>query len=359
MNDCLKKIFERIVRNDIIREIIKRNHTVHVPVEKLPDNVNKRLFKNLPINKALEKYNAYKSFVDYQRCVYCKNRTSLSEQGFQGGVPWVGDLENASVLFLSSNPAFTWNQCTPRYNAKSNNWTITYKNNEKVESEVIDELDKVINFYKKPFGPGNLINLMEIINDNKKGSLLTVNIREDERIIPKKGGVKFWNDLTEKVLIKLYENDDDKELVKNWKKLIEEKAVFTEIVPFQSLGEEHIDSKILQLCWDSFSSKILSYSKANLWIVVGSQARNQLSQKMKNDGNFVPADNGQMPDLETGKIYSLMYKDKYEKRPLTLWVIPHPNARPDAQNKFRSFNDFVEKITGDVWTELIASLKCN
>ena len=101
MNDCLKKIFERIVRNDIIKEII------------LEDSAK-------PIDHPL------RSFVDYQRRVYCKNGTSLSEQGFQGGVPWVGDLENASVLFLSSNPAFTWNQCTPRYNAKSNNWTITY-----------------------------------------------------------------------------------------------------------------------------------------------------------------------------------------------------------------------------------------
>ena len=43
------------------------------------------------------------------------NDTSINNEGFQIGEPFDGDIENAPVLFLSSNPAFNFDEVSPRY----------------------------------------------------------------------------------------------------------------------------------------------------------------------------------------------------------------------------------------------------
>ena len=298
MNPQLRRIFKSIVRNPIIR------HSIQAILAGNPPG-------NLPDGVSQGKYDAYRAFVDYQQGVYAQNNTNLEEQGFQGGVPWVGDLENASVLFLSSNPAITHNQCTPRYYADEDHWSIYPDQN-------VIVLNRIIEFFTNPLAPGNLM----VINNG----ILTVNIFQNGQIQPRPGGVQFWNYLVDNILAELFPQDANNlpVLVAN--------TVFTEIVPFQSLNLVGVNGA-LQYCWDDFSSHILNHSAANLWIIVGADARKMLSAMTKI--NFA-----------TGQISNFVYGG----RPRTLWFIPHTNAWGGA------FQNFVNQVTTAQWTQLINAI---
>ena len=57
----------------------------------------------------------YKKIVQFQIDECKKNGTSIDREGFQIGEPFDGDIENAPILFLSSNPAFNFDEVSPRY----------------------------------------------------------------------------------------------------------------------------------------------------------------------------------------------------------------------------------------------------
>ena len=57
----------------------------------------------------------YKDLVDFQRKECEKHNSSIATEGFQIGEPWNGDIENAPILFLSSNPAYNFYEISPRW----------------------------------------------------------------------------------------------------------------------------------------------------------------------------------------------------------------------------------------------------
>ena len=61
----------------------------------------------------------YGGIVQFQIEECVNNGTSVDKEGFQIGEPFDGDIENAPILFLSSNPAFNFDEVSPRYFAAS------------------------------------------------------------------------------------------------------------------------------------------------------------------------------------------------------------------------------------------------
>ena len=57
----------------------------------------------------------YKDLVQFQIDECVKENSDILTEGYQVGEPWNGDIENAPILFLSSNPAYKFYEISPHY----------------------------------------------------------------------------------------------------------------------------------------------------------------------------------------------------------------------------------------------------
>ena len=78
-------------------------------IEKVVDNDDVRNLLKQPYGEIIQ--------FQIEECI--NNGTSIDKEGFQIGEPFDGDIENAPILFLSSNPAFNFDEVSPRYFADS------------------------------------------------------------------------------------------------------------------------------------------------------------------------------------------------------------------------------------------------
>ena len=82
------------------------------------DDVIREIVFNDDVSQLLSTPNAahsYDGVVQFQVDECEDNGTSIAKEGFQIGEPFDGDIENAPILFLSSNPAFNFDEVSPRY----------------------------------------------------------------------------------------------------------------------------------------------------------------------------------------------------------------------------------------------------
>ena len=221
----------------------------------------------------------YGEIIQFQIDECVDNDTSIEKEGFQIGEPFNGDLENAPVLFLSSNPAFNFDEVSPRYfvdsgkvfNPKHISATkrvnFSYSNRE----YSFDEIRKMF------IEPQKEMSFNEI-KKFFKTRIQTSPARNDKdqtlRISLKDGGticVPYWTCVKNNTELLLPTN-----LKNKWTSLnpsqrareIMKYAVCMEIVPFKSNGEEGVPNA-KNVCWNDFTRDLLDLSGASVIVLVG------------------------------------------------------------------------------------------
>ena len=82
------------------------------------DTIIKEIISNKDVHNLLLRpvtTHTYGEIVQFQIDECTDNGTTIEEEGFQIGEPFDGDIEHALILFLNSNPAFNFDEVSPRY----------------------------------------------------------------------------------------------------------------------------------------------------------------------------------------------------------------------------------------------------
>lgn len=274
-------------------------------------------------------------FIDVQ--YNCPKKVETKEppeiRGYQIAEPWNGDLLNADIMFLSSNPGFDPIERFPRYHGgKGENIKFSFyeKNNSKNEWLSIKE---VRDFFKNRFNkiPYTKSGVPSIYRD---AGIQSSNINNNDTAPIKPRGVRFWKiiaNMTEALLERTLE-DKNKE-VASYKRELFRHIVSMEIVPFKSKNESILNDKILDCCWKKYSSKIFNMSGASIVFLTGKKAQETFCRCVLKCNKYNRYNrcghcnkcNGDVCPLKTGEI--LHYKNK------KFVAIPHLSSH----NTERSF----------------------
>lgn len=213
---------------------------------------------------------------------------------FQFAEPWNGDIENAKILFVSSNPAIDFDEYFPAYDM--DNETFTENWNE----------EEVKNFFYNRF---------TYFSNKRNDAKLNFNkVVKNENGTPKT--VKYWTHL----------NARTKELLCRETKLNSDFAI-TEIVHCKSKSEKDIDDKCLETCSKNYLKEIINLSNAKLIVAVGKKAKeiiHNLYLKNENITNF-----------EKNKLYGPF---EINNKPRYFLYICHPNARKEKKKLEKVMN---------------------
>jgi hypothetical protein len=261
----------------------------------------------------------FSSFVDFQDTAYqntvalrTRNMT-LINQGFQVGGPYAGNYgepgqvdPRAKLMFIGLNPAINFDECCPRYFVQ----TDTIRHFSPIEFDADGNPTKV---EVQDFPPNKPNNPWEnMIDDwaggnfehahieiNKKGlPSFFVNVFADQGVgndisaldtgatycVQKNGrSVSYWDELFNNVMSLLYPNEynaiknaqNDTTKISLARELMK-KAVFTEAVPFRSMGgvgvRNFINNTKIWKNW-GFKNNIIDNSAATVLIFVGREAQ--------------------------------------------------------------------------------------
>ena len=195
---------------------------------------------------------------------------SINEEGFQIGEPFNGDIEQAPILFLSSNPAFNFDEVSPRFFPNSGKLFVpehiedgSKKGKKEIKPDSYDS-------YIKPFF---LSRIHKIIN----GQSLHIPLKNGKtKAVPYWGCVRNnTKTLLPCTLLKSYKS---KEKIREIMKY----AVCMEIVPFRSNKERGVPDA-LDKCWDTFTKHLLELSKASVIVLVGNKVLDCFVKKVASD----------------------------------------------------------------------------
>ncbi len=157
----------------------------------------------------------------------CYDLVSLQKEGpFQCPEPWSGDISQAKILFVSSNPSISEDDVVPIYNCS---WS----------------MDDIVGFYKNRFN-GNYI------------SEGTKALKTDGRYI----NIQYWSFVKKRA----------EELLKRTPCPGTDYAL-TEIVHCKSKQEIGVKLKAIKKCAELYMDRILSLSAARVIIVIGAKAK--------------------------------------------------------------------------------------
>jgi hypothetical protein len=204
----------------------------------------------------------------------CKCRKIIDSQSqkiindFQVPEPWNGDIENAKILFISSNPSIDPNELYPLWDNPK--WT---------KQEIED-------FFINRF------------NDKWTKNYLHPKLKDGNY---RKNYVHFWAG------IRTYAADI---LNTNGKNIIPGKDyAITELVHCKSKGEEGVE-EALNECANKYFEKIIEISKAQYYVAIGSKVKNWFNNRYK--VNLI------LNEFKTVSINGRDYNFTYKR---------HPNAR--------------------------------
>ena len=242
--------------------------------------IARKVIYNEDILKLLQKRNLeglYRGLVDFQieQCENEKHNSSIDKEGFQVGEPWNGDIENAPILFLSSNPAYNFYEISPRWH-----WDNSDNGGKKI-------------LKGKNGDPMSLENILDFIRTRIKEShaksdkdiALRIRLKKDNAIYTP--AVPYWGNVRERTEYLL--PDELKISLGNkmppaeYARKIMEYVVCMEVVPFRSTGEAGLKKnteKIFDYCWDRFTLKILKLSGASIFVLVGSKVLNTFTRNL-------------------------------------------------------------------------------
>ena len=233
----------------------------------------------------------YGEIIQFQIEECINNGTSIDKEGFQIGEPFDGDIENAPILFLSSNPAFNFDEVSPRYFAasgkvfKPKHVSVTKRlkfPNSSTEYS-FDEVREMFTEPQKEMSPDD-------IKDFLKTRIQTSPARNDEdqtlRIPLRNGGtieVPYWSCVKNNTELLL-----PTELKNTWTDLnpsqrareIMKYAVCMEIVPFRSSSEIGVNDELLNKCWIDFTKHLLELSGAEVFVLVGNKVLDVFTRQL-------------------------------------------------------------------------------
>jgi hypothetical protein len=212
----------------------------------------------------------FKELVKSQIDDYAKHGTTLAEEGFHPGQPWVGNIATAHILFLSSNPAFTYNENYPRYFAPTKSFAMPDKT------------------------PLSLASVRPLLHDcfrknPVKDMVLKINIVGDgQKAVP------YWGCVRNNVEWLL--SGAAKNAMKNaagskcgYARMLMSCTVCMEIVPFKSNNEKGV-AAALDKCWDDFTRHILPHAAAPIFVLVGAKVRDTFLRKALDAKEYTKAE---------------------------------------------------------------------
>ena len=212
--------------------------------------------------------------------------------------PWFGNIENAKVLFLSSNPSIDTSDYDTAEDFPVNEW-----DDQKIGSWHIDRVDPNATPMGVSFGLPNLPNFLWRCRDN-----------EYRGQGPKsKSPQKTWNGIHQRALEIIGQSASPSE-----------NYALTEIVHCKSINAKGV-KKASSTCADMWLQRIIAISsQAKIVVLVGSHVRD-----LVRDGLFsLPSDFG----TNTSKISHLeaLTRDTFVSsalgRPLLFVYLPHPTS---------------------------------
>ena len=233
----------------------------------------------------------YGEIIQFQIDECADNDTSIDKEGFQIGEPFDGDVENAPILFLSSNPAFNFDEVSPRYFATSGkvfnpehiSATKRVKFSDSSKEYSFEEINKMFIEPQKEMS-------FDEIKDFFKTRIQTSPARNDKdktlRISLKDGGtigVPYWTCVRNNTELLLPTN-----LKNKWTNLnpsqrareIMKYAVCMEIVPFRSSSEIGVNNELLDKCWIDFTKHLLELSGAEVFVLVGNKVFDVVARQL-------------------------------------------------------------------------------
>ncbi len=247
------------------------------------DDVIREVVFNGDVHQLLLKSDAtqpYGDIVQFQMDECTDNGTSIEEEGFQIGEPFDGDIENAPILFLSSNPAFNFDEVSPRYFLASSKIFMpahidTAKKADFSAGEYsLEEIKKKLTVPQKEM---TFEEVKEFFKTRIQNSPARNKNDQTLRIPLKDGGtvaVSYWGCVrnnTEFLLppaltakwVTLTPSQRAREIMKY--------AVCMEIVPFRSSSEIGVNEKLLNECWEKYTKHLLALSGASVIVLVGNK----------------------------------------------------------------------------------------
>ena len=235
------------------------------------------------------RYSPLKDFVQFQINECQNNGTTLTQEGFQIGEPWNGDILNAPILFLSSNPAFNFFEASPRLH-KDGSITIPAHGN---NPEEYMKLESIQNFLR--------CRIQDSPENQNSPQVLNIPLINGNPLGQNIDSVSYWGNVRNRTEGLLPAN-----LTAGWKanpelsqkdyaRKIMKYAVCTEIVPFRSSAQNGVNNNSLSFCWDNFAQRILSIAGASVFILVGQSALNTFVDKV--------GDAQALATLNSGNIY--------------------------------------------------------
>ena len=222
-------------------------------------------FKGTPLSQ-----HPLRDFVQFQIDECIKKGSTLLKEGFQIGEPWNGDILNAPVLFLSSNPAFNFYEASPRFKLDTTGDYIFIPAHENNTEEIIDA-DYIKNFLcyriqcSPAYCPNNRLSI-PLTNGNTNSVSYWDNVKSRiEEILPNSIRTKWQAMVTNGEITQ-----------RNYAQKLMKYAVCMEIIPFRSNNQFGVNQSSINYCWDNFSKKILALSGASIIVIVGNN-NNQVS----------------------------------------------------------------------------------
>ena len=203
-----------------------------------------------------------------------RSRTSLEKEGFQVGEPFDGDIEQAPVLFLSSNPAFNFDEVSPRYHSASGKIFMPKHKDTITKKQV-------------PAKGMSFVEVKDFFKNRIVNSPSTGNNDECLRISLKNGNtaaVSYWTCVRKNTELLLpaplkssWTNLNPSQRVREIMKYV----VCMEIVPFRSNSEIGVNDKLLDKCWIDFTEHLLELPGAEAFVLVGNKALKVFVEKLK------------------------------------------------------------------------------
>ncbi len=266
------------------------------------DDIIRKVVYNKDVHdllKQLDLTQPYGKIVQFQIDACIAKGTSIYNEGFQIGEPFDGDIENAPILFLSSNPAFNFDEVSPRYFTASGNVF-------KPEHVSITKQVKFSDFsYKGGYSFNDIRKMFTepekamSLDDIKKFLKIRIQnspARNDAdqtlRIPLKDGGtveVPYWTCVknnTELLLPIALKNKWA--CLKHLKprhiaRRIMKYAVCMEIVPFRSNREKGV-AEAKDTCFNNFTKYLLELSAASVIVLVGNEVFEVFTRQLKISG---------------------------------------------------------------------------
>ena len=235
--------------------------------------------RNLLKLKQIDLTHPYGEIIKFQLDECNDNNTSIEQEGFQVGEPFDGDIEHAPVLFLSSNPAFNFDEVSPRYFADSgkvfNPEHISAMKRVKFSDPnreySFDEIREMFIEPNKEMSPDEIKTFLKTRIQNSPA----LNDQDQTLRIPlRDGGTKavlYWRTVKNNTELLLPSALTDK-----WTNLtpsqkareIMKYVVCMEIVPFRSIMGAGLTPKLFDKCWEDFTKHLLALSGAEVIVLV-------------------------------------------------------------------------------------------